>query len=177
MRCASLEVELWTQRAEGPRLAPRLRGVTMVEVLVALALLGGLVAAGVTAQGRLVRDAAADAARIRAVEAADALLARWWVLDDLPSHPRLPRHGSGEIPGDPELRWTMRMQPMAMTSEGVRAVGGNRRGLRALDRLELSVWQVDSPTRTLYQVDLLLPAVGSAGPRRGVGDTGEVPGG
>ncbi len=57
---------------------PGPRGLTLVEVLAALTLVGGLLAGAVMANGRFTRQRAAAEDRQAAIEALDAMLHQWW---------------------------------------------------------------------------------------------------
>src|SRR5688500_6139833 len=89
-----------------PRPSPRptrRRGMTLVEVVGGLALLGTLLVAVLLARGRYIRQAAIADRRLQAVAAADALLAQWH------QDPRsLPRAASGDVPGDGQFTWRTR---------------------------------------------------------------------
>ena len=149
-----------TRTGRAPR--PARRGVGLLEVLVALTILGTVVAAGVTVRGRLERAAFRDARRAAAVEAADALLTRWWSRDAALSHPRLPRRSSGLVPGGGGLAWQTEARRVALTPGGVREAAAAPTGRRPgppLDRVRLTIHATDTAAALpLYAVELLLPA-------------------
>src|SRR5947208_15221341 len=88
-----------------PRPAAR-RAMTLVEVVAAPALLGTLLAAVLVVRVRYARQSAAADRRLRAVAAADALLAGWH------RDPRsLPRSGAGPVAGDAPLAWRTAVVP------------------------------------------------------------------
>lgn len=148
MRCASAR--------------PGRRGIGLFEVLVALTLLGGLVAGGMVVRGRLARGAADDAARAQAVRAADRLLHGWWALSATPWRAGVPRAAQGTVEGAVPLRWQTQTRPLILGDQGLRrpaeATGPGAR----VDRVRLAFWsRGPSP---VYAVELLLPAA----PRRAV---------
>ena len=129
----------------------------------ALVLLGTTVAAGVTVRGRLERAAFRDARRALAVDAADALLTRWWARDTALSHPRLPRRSSGTVAGDDGLAWRTDTRRRELTVTGTRrpAPGSAERPAGPpLDRVRLEIYEVEAGAAApaLYAVELLLPA-------------------
>jgi len=75
-------------------------GVTLVEVLGALVLLGVLVASMMSARTLYHRQSVAAQRKQAAVTAADKLLTSWW--GDLE---KFPTGSQGGVPGDSQLRW------------------------------------------------------------------------
>ena len=74
-------------------------GLTLIEVMVGLAILGTLLASLVVARARYLRQWAWAGRKADAVQAADQLLTRWW------SNPeKFPHHGEGLLP-KARLRW------------------------------------------------------------------------
>jgi len=80
------------------------RGVTLVEALLGTALLASLLVSLLAAIGRLERQSAAAAMRIRACRAADGLLEAWW--KDLGEFPRA---GQGDLGPAGRWRWRTRV--------------------------------------------------------------------
>ncbi len=100
-----------------PRKSLRPSGITLVETLAGTVLLGVILAAMLTGTGRLFAGAARADHRRQACQAADEMLARWWLDRD-----RLPRAAQGPVPQHPG--WTWRTQ---------------RRDAPLLRRLELEI--------------------------------------
>src|ERR1700722_13565258 len=75
-------------------------GMTLIEVMVALVILGTLLVCAVVARGRYLRQSAIAQLKLNAIAAADSLLAQWW-LDPQ----KVPRAASGEVPGVQKLTW------------------------------------------------------------------------
>ena len=67
-------------------------GVTIIEVLGALVLLGTVLASILTAQGRFIKQLASAERRLEATKAADQLLTLWWQ-----DRAKFPRSGSGSV--------------------------------------------------------------------------------
>ena len=120
----------------------RRRGSTLIEVLAGLALLASVLAALLVAKGNLARQWATSRRRCEAVQAADALLMRWWQDPEL-----FPRSGDGEAPGG--WRWHVEE---ATNPEAAR-LGGR------VVRLELfeSVPPPSGQKDALASVELLIP--------------------
>lgn len=80
--------------------------MTLIEVLAGLALLAALLMVLLTARTRATLQWTRANERLRAVQAADRLLADWW------REPKdFPREGEGAIPGAADLRWRTRIVP------------------------------------------------------------------
>src|SRR5689334_2053162 len=77
------------------------RGVTLIEVLAGLVILGTLVAAIALARGRAMRQYADAELRLNAAHVADTMLARW--LDGPPE--QIPMRGGGAMPGMAGCLW------------------------------------------------------------------------
>jgi hypothetical protein len=77
--------------------------MTLVEVVGGLGLLATLLVAVLLAKGRYTRQAAIAERRLRAVAAADELLAAWHQ-----NAAPLPREGEGLVSGDSDLSWRTR---------------------------------------------------------------------
>ena len=71
-----------------------------------LALLSTLLVAVLTTRAKVTRQWAAAERRLRATEAADALLTAWW--QDVKT---FPRRASGAVPGDGRMRWRTEVVP------------------------------------------------------------------
>ena len=79
----------------------RNHGVTLIEVLAGLVILGTLVAAVAMARGRAMRQYGDAELRLSAAHAADAMLAKW--LDGPPQ--AVPIRGGGALPGASGCQW------------------------------------------------------------------------
>jgi prepilin-type N-terminal cleavage/methylation domain-containing protein len=79
----------------------RRAGLTLIEVVAAIALIGTLLTAMVLARSRHVHQLAVADQQDRLVHAADALISRWWA-----DAAGVPVGASGTIDGDPPLRWS-----------------------------------------------------------------------
>jgi len=84
----------------------RRRGLTLIEVVAALALMATLLVAVLTIKAGLARRRAAADRQLRAVAAADGLLTAWWA-----DPPSFPVGRSGPVPTDPALAWSTRVLP------------------------------------------------------------------
>ena len=84
----------------------RRRGLTLIEVVAALALMATLLVAVLTIKAALTRRRAAADRRLRAVAAADALLTQWWA-----DPATFPVGRSGPVAADPSLAWSTRVLP------------------------------------------------------------------
>src|SRR5688572_15241286 len=82
----------------------RARGMTLIEVLAGVALLGSLLVGVVLARGRYIRQWTTAQHRLEAVQAADALLNQWWASED-----SVPRSGMGSCGERRSLRWQTRL--------------------------------------------------------------------
>ena len=161
MRCAESSL----RRARPGHRWPR--GFALLEVLVALMLLGSVAAAGLTVRGRLVRATAAGHQRQAAVEAADALLTTWWL--SAASGKAVPRSDRGAMPGADGLQWSTTTRGMVLTRAGLRPLASEagaraaRAGSPRLDQVRLEVWALapvgGRQVGPVYAVDVLLPAI------------------
>ncbi len=84
----------------------RAAGMTLVEVVAALALLAGLLTASLMASSRLKEQATGSAIRDQAADAGEALMESFW-----PRREEMPRDGSGPIPGYPGWRYRCASRP------------------------------------------------------------------
>ncbi|MEM8736897.1 MAG: prepilin-type N-terminal cleavage/methylation domain-containing protein [Planctomycetota bacterium] len=92
----------------------RCRGVTLIEVLAALAVMGGLLTAAVLVRGRLDHRSH-TALRIQAAaDAADRMVADWYAQDPTRWRRGVPRHGRGVLVGAGEigLAWQTQTRPL-----------------------------------------------------------------
>ena len=119
-------------------------GLTLIEVIAGLALLGWLLSAVVLAKARYTRQLAQANRGIEAIEAADSLLASWWQdKADVP----LPLSGWGEVPDSNGLNW----RTSQVTNEAVEDLGA------VVIRLEITDRQTSPPAAVLTTVDLVWP--------------------
>ena len=117
------------------------RGLTLIEVVASLALLGGLLTAMVMAHARHVKQLADADRQMNAVAAADALLTQWW--QDPASFP-IAREGT--VPNHPRLAWRTEV----VTRAAVEQLGGQ------VVRLEIHEQPPGSVDAVLVAVDLVL---------------------
>ena len=82
----------------------RARGLTLIEVVAAIAILGTLLVGVVLAKSRHTRQLERARAQAGAVQAADALIADWWTRPQ-----GVPIDDRGTVPGDPDLSWRTRL--------------------------------------------------------------------
>ena len=94
------------------------RGLTLIEVLAGLALMGGVFAAMLIAHGRFMRQRERAQKREAAIEATDRLLQRWW-SEDRP----WPVHDTGELAKTNGLRW--QIEPRSGGAWGSGGSGGS----------------------------------------------------
>lgn len=85
---------------------PRLRGLTLVEVVAGLALLASLLVGCLTAYGRQTHQVRQARLRLTAVQVADALLAQWFQNSD-----SIPVDAQGSFEGPRQLFWSTRLIP------------------------------------------------------------------
>lgn len=96
----------------------RALGLTLIEVVAALAILGTLLVGIVLAKSRYNDQLRHARAQAGAVERADQLIARWWA-----SPGGVPVGEEGVLPGGDRLRWRTRVVDNAEVAElGVRVV-------------------------------------------------------
>lgn len=82
----------------------RHQGLTLIEVIASLAILGSLLVAILAAKGRSIQQWNTANRRIQATAAADALLSQWWQKPET-----LPHEATGAIEGDSKLTWRTRV--------------------------------------------------------------------
>lgn len=120
------------------------RGLTLVEVLAALVILGTLLTGIVVAKSRHMRQIAQTRERLAAVRLADQLISRWWSTpDEMPINQR----GATE---DPAWVWETRLE----SNPAVEAMGG--RVLRVMVR-PAEAGMLSGPEEREIVVDLVLP--------------------
>lgn len=81
----------------------RQAGLSLIEVVAAIAILGAILVGIVLAKSSHTRQLALARRKQQAVRAADALIARWWREDDVPIGQQ------GMIEGKESLRWKTRL--------------------------------------------------------------------
>ncbi len=124
----------------------RATGLTLIEVLAAIAILGTLLVGVVLSKSRHTHQLSLSRRKDTAVRAADRLMSGWWAGAD-----GVPVGESGRVESDPSLTWRTRIVPNdAVGDLGARVVrveilDGGRGGDRPLDA---------DPVLT---VDLVLP--------------------
>ena len=122
----------------------RQRGLTLIEVVAGLALLGGLLSGILMAYGRHVLQVRRAQLRLQAAAAADRLLAGWFGAPES----GLRRHGDGRVPGDKRFRW--RTHPLETTEvQGVTGIQVVR-----LEILEEPKTAEEGKSEPLVSVDL-----------------------
>ncbi len=86
-------------------MSPR-RGLTLIEVVAALALMATLLVAVLAIKSGLTRRRAAADRQLRAAAAADGLLTAWWA-----DPATFPVGRFGPVPSDPAFAWATRVLP------------------------------------------------------------------
>ena len=81
----------------------RRRGLTLIEVVAGLALLGTLLTTLLLAHSRHARQIRAAQDKLAAVNALDGLLTRWEI-----ERVQVPQRERGDLPGHPDLGWRTR---------------------------------------------------------------------
>jgi prepilin-type N-terminal cleavage/methylation domain-containing protein len=124
--------------------------MTLIEVMVALVILGTLLVCAVVARGRYLRQSAIAQRKLNAIAAADSLLAQWW-LDPQ----KVPRAASGEVPGVQKLTW----QSQTLDRDDAEALGAQVLNLQIFDgRTNVAVHGTIGNSQTpLVSVELLVP--------------------
>jgi prepilin-type N-terminal cleavage/methylation domain-containing protein len=84
----------------------RRAGLTLIEVIAAIVILGTILVGIVLSKSRHTRQIALTQRKMEAVRAADRLLTRWWTGPD-----GIPVDKSGQVPQNPSLRWRTRVVP------------------------------------------------------------------
>ncbi len=116
-------------------------GLTLIEVLAATVLLGGLLASIVLAAGRLSAQTRSSAVRREAAAIADGLLAGWWRLEA----DEFPRSGGGDVPGKAGWRWRTSRAEVAEAE----ALGG--------EVVAVEIFPPDSAKQPAVRVEIILP--------------------
>jgi hypothetical protein len=122
--------------------------MTLVEVVAGLALLGAVLVTLLQTKAALHRQRAEADRRIRAVDAADALLAGWHA-----DGANVPHHGGGTAGADGAFHWTtrvvrrQRVEELTMDVVRLEVSGGDR---------EVGV-EPDRGAHLLASVELLVP--------------------
>ena len=80
------------------------RGMTLIEAVAGTALLGTLLVTILVARAKLTAQGRRAELRIEACRLADELLESWW-----PDRRKIPRNGTGRIPGPGDWRWRTRV--------------------------------------------------------------------
>lgn len=120
-------------------------GLTLIEVVAALAILGALLGAVVTARTRHLHQWAQANRRLEATAAAEALLTGWWTRPVT-----MPRRASGAVAGHDALAW--RTRPIdSDASDALDALGAQ------VVRLEIVEARGPVDGQPLVMVDLVLP--------------------
>lgn len=126
-----------------PSIGERRRGMTLIEVVAAVVILGTILAAIMVARAKHVRQLAEARDLERVVEVADELIGRWWLSEEGP-----PVNGRGSASADGQIVW----RTYWVSDPGVRTLGG-----RVL-RVEVQM-EGEGPG---VVVDLVVPAEGAA---------------
>ncbi len=122
-------------------------GLTLIEVVAAIAILGTILVAVVLARTRHARQIALTERKAAAVRAADELITGWW---SDPFGP--PIDQTDAVSFDPSLTWTTRL----VDNEPVQDLGA--RVLRIeISETEPKTWQAASGHEVLIAVELVIP--------------------
>lgn len=87
-------------------------GLTLIEVVAAIAILGTILVGMVLAKSRHTHQLALAERRSEAATAADELLSRWWA-----NGRNVPAEAEGEMPTDAKLKWTTRVMDNSAIDE------------------------------------------------------------
>jgi len=118
------------------------KGLTLIEALAALAILGTLLVSALLTEGRCRRQSAGAAARMAACRSADLLLEKWWAEPG-----SFPRDGGGEVSGGGDFTW----RTSDVENEELARLGGE------LVRLEILPAGASQRVKPLVVVDVVLP--------------------
>lgn len=116
------------------------RGLTLIEIMAGLAILGSLLVALLLARGRCQRQWDLANRRLEAIAAAEALLAQWWQDPAL-----LPRSAAGTLAEPSTLAW----RTQAVANGPVESLGAAVVRLEILDR--------QSRAAVLASVEVVVP--------------------
>lgn len=117
-------------------------GLTLVETVAGIGLLGTVLVAALLVEVRCKRQSADAARRTEAVQAAEALLARWWTEPD-----GIPPDGSGRIESTQPLLWRTR----TLDHEAAAKLGC------AVVRLEVGPEREVANSKAWVTVDVVVP--------------------
>ena len=125
----------------------RRKGLTLIEVVAGMAMLGGLLSGVLVAYGRHVRQVRRAELRLAAVGATDRLLAGWFGAADS----AVPRRRDGRMPGDKRFHWWTHVLEDAKVQ-----------GAAGLEVVRLEVFEEpktagDKKDEPLVAVDLVVP--------------------
>ena len=109
----------------------RSKGLTLIEVAAALAILGVLLAGLSVLRGRTLRQWKTAQDQLQAVEAVDAMLSDWYATSNVP------RVGSGIVPST-QLQWSLRRVESIPTMES---------DLARLEIIDRAKWRGSVPPR------------------------------
>jgi len=127
----------------------RAAGLTLIEVVAAIAILGTILVGIVLAQSRNTRQLAEARRTAEAVRHADELLADWWADEQ-----GVPLNAAGAIDADPTLAWRTRR----VANPPIEQLGGRVVRVEVLDTAPaLPGAEVTGRDRTLVTVDLIVP--------------------
>lgn len=127
------------------------KGMTLLELVVSLALVGTLLVGSLMAFGRHVRQARHARLRLEAVRSADRLLTQWFTENG-----HVPVSGEGSVSGADELTW----QTETVTTDGAEAL--------AVSAVRLTIKRRDASNEepALASVYLVVPEKSATGPER-----------
>jgi type II secretory pathway pseudopilin PulG len=115
--------------------------LTLVEVVVALALLGSLLVAILIAEGKLRKQARRAEITLEACQVADGLLEAWWQ-----NLSEFPRNESGTVETHPEWAWETQVQDNSSAEELDAAI------------VALEIYPQEDRFTPLVRVEVLLPS-------------------
>jgi hypothetical protein len=118
-------------------------GLTLIEVVAGLALLGWLLSAVILAKSRNTRQFSRASLKLEAVEAADALMTRWWAHK---SQQPPSMTGQGDVPGSDRLTW----RASQAANETIESLGG------LVVRLEIVDARTGTESPPLYTLDFVV---------------------
>jgi len=123
----------------------RRSGLTLLEVLAAVAILGTILVGVVMAKSRHTRQLAATGRLDAAVRAADELIAAWWASPN-----GVPVDQSGELGTEGSLTWRTRV----VANKEIEALGARVVRVEVRPRA-IAAWEATD--RSAVEVDLVLP--------------------
>jgi prepilin-type N-terminal cleavage/methylation domain-containing protein len=122
-------------------------GLTLIEVVAAIAILGAILVGIVLAKARHTHQLALARQTHVAVRAADGLIARWWAEPD-----GVPIGESGVLGADESLTWQTRL----VENETVERLGTRVARVEVYES-KMGTTQAADPGEPLVTVDLVLP--------------------